>query len=378
MNNNNNNFSLIRNGEINRIGPYFISPMFYEKFKINEHMKTLDAYEDEHFINCNSKIWERDEPYEHKYCNKIVNVDYNKQYCLIGIDSLLLNKERINHLYNDTTNDFYLLDNKCSISHLQFLLDMNGFSRFKCYSLIDKEDTILEKYFMLQYKSCDNYEIINNLIKKPKYISSNFSERHYIINYVSKPSDKYLEIGVETGYTFNNVHFNDKTGVDPSPIFSSENLVLKTSDDYFKNLHTDTVFDIIFIDGMHQAEYVLNDLNNSIRYLSENGLVLLDDIIPLNVDEQFKVPVKYTYEDNILKTLIPWTGDVWKVLFHILCFYSEHIQFRYFYNLNHRGVCVLEIKEKFYIPESDIEKINNYDYVNDFITYIELIKQKSV
>jgi glycosyltransferase involved in cell wall biosynthesis len=46
INNNENNFSLIRNREINRIGPYFISPMFYDRFKINEHMKTLDAHED--------------------------------------------------------------------------------------------------------------------------------------------------------------------------------------------------------------------------------------------------------------------------------------------------------------------------------------------
>jgi len=377
MNNNNNNFSLIRNGEINRIGPCFISPMFYERFQINEHMKTLDAYEDEHFINYHSKIWERDDSYEHKYCNKIVNIDYNKQYCLIGIDSLLINKERITILYNDPTNDFYLLDNKCSINHLQFLLDMHGFSRFKCYSLIDTSDTILEKYFMLQYKSCDNYEIINNFIKKLEY-NSNFSDRHNVINYVSKPTDKYLEIGVETGYTFNKVHFNDKTGVDPSPSFSSENLILKTSDDYFKNLDKHVVFDIIFIDGMHQVEYVLKDINNSIHHLSENGIVLLDDIMPLNIDEQLKVPLKHIYEDNVLKTLIPWTGDVWKVLFHILSFYSECIKFNYFYNSNYRGVCVLQIKEKFSIPDSDIEKINNYDYVIDFVTYIELVKQKSI
>ena len=92
MNDNNNNFSLIRNAEINRIGPEYISSIFYEKFKVHEYMKKQDAYEDEKYIYNNSKIWKREENYEHKYYNKIVNVNYNKQYCIIGIDSLLINK----------------------------------------------------------------------------------------------------------------------------------------------------------------------------------------------------------------------------------------------------------------------------------------------
>ena len=96
-----------------------------------------------------------------------------------------------------------------------------------------------------------------------------------------------MEIGVETGYTFNNVQMQNKIGVDPSPQFESEKLVLKTSDDFFENLDpsTNTKFDIIFIDGLHQCEQVAKDVNNSIRFLNENGKILLDDIIPLNYHE---------------------------------------------------------------------------------------------
>jgi glycosyltransferase involved in cell wall biosynthesis len=372
MNDNNNNFSIIRNGEINRIGPEVISPMFYEVFKINEKMKNIDAYEDEEYIYNHSKIWKRDSSYEHKYCNKIVNVDHSKQYCIVGIDSLLLNIELISSLYNDFNNDFFIIDNKCSINHLQFLLDVYGFSRFKCYTLIDETPETLIKYFLLQYKSCENYEIINNYISKIKY-NTKLNDRHSVINYVSTPDNKYLEIGVETGFTFNNTHFIDKTGVDPSPIFKSEQLVEKTADDFFNDLEPDIKFDIIFIDGMHQTEYVLNDFNNSIYCLNENGKIILDDIIPLNIDEQLKVPIKHTFENGILKTLIPWTGDVWKVLFHILTFYSEYINFQYYYNSNYRGIAVLQIKEKFSIPNTDIEKINSYDYKNDFLSYMILI-----
>jgi hypothetical protein len=211
MNDNNNNFSLIRNGEINRIGPNYISPIFYEQMKINERMKELDAHEDEKYIHNNSKIWKRDDTlYEHKYCNKIVNLDYDKQYCIIGLDSLILNKDKISSLYEDLRNDFLILDNKSNLGHLQYMLDIYGFSRFKCYVLIDETPEILIKYFLLQYKSCENYEIINDFVYKPKY-NTNFDQRHLVINHVSNPDDTYLEIGVETGYTFNNVHFLNKT-----------------------------------------------------------------------------------------------------------------------------------------------------------------------
>ena len=226
---------------------------------------------------------------------------------------------------------------------------------------------------MLQYKSCESYEIINNFTYKMKY-NTDFLQRHNVINSISKQNDKYLEIGVETGYTFNNVHFLNKIGVDPSPQFESEKLVLKTSDDYFENLDVNTKFDIVFIDGLHQCEQVLKDVNNSIRFLNENGLILLDDIIPLNHDEQLKIPIKHYYQNGILKTLIPWTGDVWKTMYHILLLYSQYIEFNYFYNPNYRGVAVLQIKEQFQILENEIDTINNYNYASDFVKYIDLIE----
>jgi glycosyltransferase involved in cell wall biosynthesis len=377
MNDNNNNFSLIRNGEINRIGPNFISPIFYEKFNIHDYMKKLDAYEDEKYVNDHSKIWKRDNSYEHKYCNTIVNVDYDKQYCIVGLDSLVLNLEKIQSLYEDLRNDFFLIENKCDIESLHYILDIYGFSRFKCYTLIDETVETLVKYFMLQYKSCKKYEIINNYIHKVKY-NTDFSQRYLVINSISNPNDKYLEIGVENGYTFNNTHFLNKIGVDPSPNFISNNLVLKTSDDFFKNVdtntNTNTKFDIVFIDGLHQCEQVIKDVNNSIIHLNENGKILLDDIIPLNSHEQLKIPLKHYYDNEILKTMIPWTGDVWKALYHILSLYSQYIDFSYFYHPYYRGIAILHIKHFFQIPDTEIDIINNYNYTNDFIKYMHLIE----
>jgi hypothetical protein len=287
-----------------------------------------------------------------------------------------MNIEKITSLYENPRNDFFLIENKCDIGQLHYILDRYGFTRFKCYTLMDETPEVLIKHFMIKYKSCEKYEIINNYIYKPKY-NTDFSQRHDVINYVSKPDDKYLEIGVENGYTFNNVHIQNKIGVDPSPHFESENLVLKTSDDFFEKLEPNVTakFDIIFIDGLHQCDQVTKDINNSLQFLNENGKILLDDIIPLNYDEQLKVPIKHRYENGILKTMVPWTGDVWKTMYHILSLYSQHFDFEYFYHPYYRGVAVLHIKSFFQIDSSEFDIINNYSYETDFGKYIELIER---
>jgi hypothetical protein len=377
MNDNNNNFSLIRNGEINRIGPNYISPMFYDIFNIQNHMKTLDAYEDEKYITNHSKIWKRDDSYVHKYCNYIVNTDYDTQYCIIGIDSLLFNMEKIKLLYENENenprNDFFILDNKSSLYYLQNKLDSYGFSRFKCYSLMDESVETLTRYFMLQYKSCEKFEIINNSVHKPEY-NTNLMDRHLVINQLTTPDDNYLEIGVENGYTFNNTHFINKTGVDPSPTFISDKVAVETSDEFFSKLDQSTKYDVVFIDGMHQSEFVVKDINNSIHFLNDGGRLLIDDIIPLTYDEQLKIPKKHYYDNGILKYGEPWTGDVWKVIFHVLLFYSQHIDFSYYYHVNYRGVAILHIKNKFQINESELSAINGYDYFRDFKSYMSLLE----
>ena len=384
MNQDSNNFSLIRNQEINKLGPIFISPIYYEIHKINEVMKSKDGYEDEKYIYNHSKIWEREETYEHKFCNKIINKDYDKQYYIIGIDSLVLNIEKIRKLYENIRNDFYLIDNKCDINLLQYLLDIYGFSRFKFYTLIDNDVERLKKYALLTYKFCDNYEIIDNYVERVKY-NTNFSERHHVINSVSKSNNSYLEIGVESGFTFKNVHFHNKKGVDPCPIFKSEDVIIKTSDDFFEGLCSQNennennksekiTFDIVFIDGMHQVEYALRDINNSIKFLNKDGKIIIDDIIPLHKDEQHKLPVNYKIENDIVKyTSMPWTGDIWKLIYHILRYYKDNIKFSYYYHTNYRGVAVMQIIEPFEIPYSQINIINEYDYERDFKEYMKML-----
>jgi hypothetical protein len=294
----------------------------------------------------------------------------------------------------------------------------------KCYSLIDVSDEQLVNYFNVTYCSIKEPTpiILKNPINWLPY-NSRFSHRHEVINSLTKPEDKYLEIGVEYGYTYSNTHFLVKTGVDPDPKCSYPNIEKCLSDEFFllinerkdltlgkdlgkdltlvKNLGKDLTlgkdlgkdltlvknlgknltlakdkYDVIFIDGMHHSENVLRDFNNSVNVLSTNGFLFLDDILPLNYNEQLKVPRLHHYENGILKYGEEWTGDVWKVVYHLLTKYSGNINFGYYYNINYRGVLFINIKEYFQILDEEIKEISKYDYFEHFNHYLSLLQKK--
>lgn len=405
MNNDNNNFSLIRNADINRIGPNYISPIYYFKFNIGEQMKNLGAYEEEKYLNDDfSIIWKRDENYEHKFCNLLVNNDYETQYCIIGLDGLLKHIDKIRELYNyndeekNVVNDFIVLENKCSIEYLWSRLDNLGFSRMKCYTLIEEPEENLIKYFKLCYVTNKNYEIFTANINKLDY-NNNIPNRYQIINLLTNPVQRYLEIGIENGYTFSNTHFLHKVGIDPLPKYKSSNnkndsgvfeeIIKLTSDEYFKsiNLSEDNsdivsidsddcidIYDVIFIDGMHHCENVLRDFNNSMKILNKNGIIFIDDCIPLNYNEQLKIPLKHYYENGILQYGEEWTGDVWKFIYHLIKNYKDKFTFRYFHNIDYRGIVSLKIIQPFEVSISSYDDINNYDYFADFNNYLKLLQ----
>jgi len=95
----------------------------------------------------------------------------------------------------------------------------------------------------------------------------------------------FLEIGYANGNTHEEIKCKRKVAVDPSPDFNSNyiknnthDLRLQTSDDFFKT-NTD-LFDLILIDGYHEAEQVYRDLINSLEALTPNGVIFMHDVCP--------------------------------------------------------------------------------------------------
>jgi len=108
---------------------------------------------------------------------------------------------------------------------------------------------------------------------------------------------KYLEIGINDGVNLNNIQCEYKVGVDPNPLSPATYHV--TSDDFFAN-NTET-FDVIFIDGLHHADQVLRDINNSLKFLNKGGYIVCHDMNPSSEIMQ-RVP----------QEVPEWTGDCWK------------------------------------------------------------------
>ncbi len=127
-------------------------------------------------------------------------------------------------------------------------------------------------------------EILNALIKKHNYQS-------------------YCEIGVEAGINFNAIECPEKVGVDPD--VTSAATCFTTSDKFFENLkkiNPDKKFDIFWIDGLHHADQVEQDIFYCLRHLSPGGMILMHDCLPTNERMQ-TIPI------------LPgeaWTGDCWK------------------------------------------------------------------
>lgn len=158
MNDGGNNFSLIRNSEINRLCYDYLKPMCYKEYQIDEYMKANDAFQDD--LNTNISIWKRPN-FVLKHINQVINVDCKKQYAILGISTFYREYEKIKKEYANSENDFLVLDNLLSHDELGKVLETYHFYRMKCYSIRGMTKDEMQSYFMLMYKSCKEYEILS-------------------------------------------------------------------------------------------------------------------------------------------------------------------------------------------------------------------------
>ena len=116
----------------------------------------------------------------------------------------------------------------------------------------------------------------------------------------------YLEIGCDKNQIFNHINCEKKIGVDPVRGGS----VRMTSDAFFAS-NSDT-FDVIFIDGLHHYDQVTRDVNNAIKVLNPNGIIIIHDMLPTHKDEtSMPDPIKSPYSRY-------WLGDVWRLAFDLM------------------------------------------------------------
>ena len=126
------------------------------------------------------------------------------------------------------------------------------------------------------HKKSSRFDIINRIIEKKKF-------------------ESYLEIGCQSDVNFSKIIIKNKIGVDPQ----SGGTHRMTSDAFFEQ--NKSTFDLIFIDGLHVYEQVSKDIENSLKVLNENGVILIHDCLPAKI-----------WHQTIPQTHSSWNGDVWK------------------------------------------------------------------
>lgn len=148
------------------------------------------------------------------------------------------------------------------------------------------------------------------LLKKPG--------RSEVLNFLlsaGRQPCKYLEIGVrDPDANFNKIIADEKYSVDPG-FESNENKAdfKMTSDEFFEKLSNGIIlspkyrFDVIFIDGMHTAAQADRDIENALKYINEDGFVVLHDCNP---------PTEWHARETYNYLLSPagghWNGTTWK------------------------------------------------------------------
>jgi hypothetical protein len=149
----------------------------------------------------------------------------------------------------------------------------------------------------------------------------------------------YLEIGVQNpANNFDKVKCQIKTGVDPclisnlpkvnligeGPEYEAYTIIRKTSDEFFEKpmwiFGEKVFFDLVFIDGLHHADQVKRDFENSLKCLNDNGFIVIHDVLPQN-EIGTRVP---------RETLV-WWGDVYKFA---MTMHNYGLEFKTF-NIDH-------------------------------------------
>lgn len=190
-------------------------------------------------------------------------------------------------------------------------------------------------------KSFNRITIIQNIIDRNKFNS-------------------YLEIGCYNDDCFAKINVTKKIGVDP---FMGGN-VRMSSDDFF-NINKDK-FDCIFIDGLHTYEQVKKDIDNSLKSINENGVIIVHDCLPESIFEQAVPRSKRRFK-----------GDSWKAI----------VEMRTRKNID-TYTCVVDeglgviLKRENYnllnISVKDFKKLSFKDYYYNNKTYMNLISVKDL
>ncbi len=198
-------------------------------------------------------------------------------------------------------------------------------------------------------------------------IGFDFSIKHnrqFIVQSIinKKNYKSYLEIGCFDNELFNHIKCNKKVGVDPY----TGGTIRKTSDKFFDT--NKDKFDCVFIDGLHTYSQVKKDIDNSLKFLNSNGIILLHDCLPNNYLEQATPRSQYT-----------WNGDVWRAIVECrtrenLDTYTCYADFGIGVIFNRKNKNILKLNYNNFSKLKFSDYFYNYKKFMNLIEYEDLLK----
>lgn len=172
-----------------------------------------------------------------------------------------------------------------------------------------------------------------------------------IQKFITKRNYKsYLEIGTYRNVNFDKITIDEKVSIDPDP--EAKATYQMTSDEFFAV--NEDKFDIVFIDGLHEHNQVYKDIQNSLKFLNPNGVIILHDCMPKNEKMQLWDNKSHQFEE--------WTGDTWKAYYKAL----NEINYKVYVLDTDYGCGVIDTSH----PKPrlanivDMEKLTYQDYLN--------------
>ena len=186
-------------------------------------------------------------------------------------------------------------------------------------------------------KSKSRVDLVTNAIQKKKY-------------------QKYLEIGCDQNQLFDKIENVHKIGVDPV----SGGNYRATSDSFFDQ--NTNHFDCIFIDGLHEYSQVIRDIKNSLKYLNDDGVIILHDCLPDCISKQQVPRARYS-----------WNGDVWKAIVEVRTWeYCDTCTC-----LIDQGVSIIKKRSNKKILDIDIVNFKKLSYRFFYENYAKLMRLKN-
>ena len=111
---------------------------------------------------------------------------------------------------------------------------------------------------------------------------------------------------------------------DPEHLPDRTRMCIMTSDEFFATVDPGTRFDVIFVDGLHLYEQAYRDTINAVRHLSPRGLLLLDDVVPideLSALRDLGEAMRLQRAAGVAHPL--WHGDVYRTVCVLLDHHSD-------------------------------------------------------